>query len=69
MPTISPALPVTISSIETPQPVSKSLDTFVGLIIDASPDLSAFAPSAAFTPPSFIAVRSNAKSFTSPPRP
>ena len=39
----------------------------VGLISAAKPDLSALAPSDAFTPPSFIAAIKNAKSFTSPP--
>ena len=38
-----------------------------GLIKDARPDLSALAPSDALIPPSFIAVRKNARSSTVPP--
>ena len=38
-----------------------------GLIREAKPDFSAFAPSDALIPPSFIAVRKNAKSSTVPP--
>ena len=38
------------------------------MIREAIADLIALAPSDAFTPPSFIAVKYNAKSFTSPPR-
>ena len=38
-----------------------------GLINDARPDLSALAPSDALIPPSFMAVRKNARSSTSPP--
>ena len=38
-----------------------------GLINDARPDLSALAPSDALIPPSFIAVRKNARSSTEPP--
>ena len=63
-----PALDVTILSISIPKPKNISLATFVGLIRDAIADLIALAPSDALTPPSFIAVRYNAKSFTSPPR-
>ena len=50
-----------------PSPLSMSFAFVLGLIKDASPDLRAFAPSDAFTPPSFIDVIKNAKSFTSPP--
>ena len=50
-----------------PNPANISVATLVGLIRDAIADLIAFAPSAALTPPSFIAVRYRAKSFTSPP--
>ena len=39
----------------------------VGLINDARPDLSALAPSDALIPPSFIAVKKNARSSTDPP--
>ena len=39
----------------------------LGLINDARPDLSALAPSDALIPPSFIAVKKNARSSTSPP--
>ena len=39
----------------------------VGLIIDARPDFNALAPSDALIPPSFIAVRKNARSSTFPP--
>ena len=39
----------------------------LGLINAASPDFNAFAPCAASIPPSFIAVRKNAKSSTVPP--
>ena len=46
----------------------RNLLAFVdGLINDARPDLSALAPSDALIPPSFIAVRKNARSSTSPP--
>ena len=46
-----------------------SLAAFVGLTIEARPDFSAFAPSAALTPPSRIAAKKTAKSSTSPPSP
>ena len=58
-----------MSSTDTPHPINKSLETLVGLIIEASPDFSAFAPSDALIPPSFIAVNNSAKSSTSPPNP
>ena len=46
----------------------KNCDAFCdGLIKDARPDLMALAPSDALIPPSFIAVRKNARSLTSPP--
>ena len=38
-----------------------------GLIKDARPDFNAFAPCSALIPPSFIAVRKNARSSTLPP--
>ena len=63
-------LPLSFSTIPTmsiPKPLSISLALVVGLIKDARPDLSALAPSDALIPPSFMAVRKNAKSFTSPP--
>ena len=44
-----------------------SLALSVGLIRDARPDFNALAPSDALIPPSFMAVKKNAKSFTSPP--
>ena len=50
-----------------PKPFIISFALSVGLIRDARPDLSAFAPSDALTPPSFIADRKNARSLTSPP--
>ena len=51
----------------TPSP-AKNFDAFSdGLINDARPDLSALAPSDALIPPSFIAVRKNARSSTFPP--
>ena len=57
----------TIPLIFIPRPPS-ILDAFSdGLIKDARPDLSALAPSEALMPPSFIAVRKNARSSTSPP--
>ena len=52
-----------------PKPLNLSVATFVGLIRDASPDFNALAPSLALIPPSLIAVRYKARSFTSPPRP
>ena len=67
VPVRSPALDVTIPAISIPNPANISLATFVGLIRDAIADLIALAPSEAFTPPSFIAVRYRAKSCTSPP--
>ena len=64
---MSPWFPSTISLMLTPRPAS-ILDAFSdGLIKDARPDLSALAPSDALIPPSFIAVRKNARSSTSPP--
>ena len=50
-----------------PKPLRNSEALLVGLIRDARPDLSALAPSEALMPPSFIAVRKNARSSTSPP--
>ena len=52
----------------TPNCLATSLACFVGLIRDARPDFNAFAASAAGMPPSRIATRSVARSFTSPPR-
>ena len=63
----SPALLLTIPLILIPRPASISDAFLEGLIIDASPDLSALAPSDALIPPSFIAVRKNARSSTDPP--
>ena len=57
----------TIPLILIPNPASILLAVLVGLIRDAKPDLSAFAPSEALIPPSFMAVRKNAKSSTLPP--
>jgi hypothetical protein len=51
----------------TPKPANISLAFLLGLINDARPDLSALAPSDALIPPSFIAVKKNAKSSTDPP--
>ena len=51
----------------TPMPASMSLAFLLGLINDARPDLSALAPSDALMPPSFMAVKKNAKSSTDPP--
>ena len=50
-------------------PISASIAAAfsVGLIRDASPDLSALAPSDALIPPSRIAVKKNARSSTLPP--
>ena len=63
----SPAFASTIPLIFTPRPMS-IFDAFSdGLIKEARPDLSALAPSDALIPPSFIAVRKNARSSTSPP--
>ena len=63
----SPLLASTIPLMLTPRPLSIFDALSEGLINDARPDLSAFAPSDALIPPSFIAVRKNAKSSTSPP--
>ena len=64
---MSPLLASTIPLIFTPSS-PRNLVAFVdGLINDARPDLSALAPSDALIPPSFIAVRKNARSSTSPP--
>ena len=46
-----------------------SFAAFVGLINLAKPDLIAFAPCSAVTPPSLIAVIITARSLISPPRP
>ena len=63
----SPLFFSTIAVALIPNPASIS-DAFpVGLINAARPDLSAFAPSDALIPPSFIAAIKNVKSFTSPP--
>ena len=63
----SPAFASTIPLIFIPSP-SSILDALSdGLIKDARPDLSALAPCAALIPPSFIAVKKNARSSTSPP--
>ena len=51
----------------TPRSPRNALAFADGLIKDARPDLSALAPSDALIPPSFIAVRKNARSSTSPP--
>ena len=67
VPFTSPALPSTMALMLIPSFCKNSEDTFVGLIKEARPDLSALAPSEALTPPSFIAVRKNARSSTSPP--
>ena len=64
---ILPALPSTIPRTFIPYPASISDAFLVGLINAARPDLSALAPSDALIPPSFIAVRKNAKSSTLPP--
>ena len=65
--TKSPAFALTIPSIFTPNEFNTSVVFCAGLIIDARPDLSALADSEALIPPSRIAVRNKAKSFTSPP--
>ena len=63
----SPAFALTIPFILTPRFARKS-DAFLdGLINAESPDLSALAPSDALMPPSFIAVKKNARSSTLPP--
>ena len=64
---MSPLFASTIPLILTPRFPRKSLAFLDGLIKDARPDLSALAPSDALIPPSFIAVRKNAKSSTDPP--
>ena len=63
----SPEFASTMPFMFTPRP-AKNFEAFSdGLINEARPDLRAFAPSDALIPPSFIAVRKNAKSSTSPP--
>ena len=62
-----PALASTIPLILIPNPASISDALSVGLISEARPDFNAFAPSDALIPPSFMAVKKNAKSLTSPP--
>ena len=57
VPVKSPAFDDTIPAKSIPNPLNISFATLVGLIRDANADLIAFAPSEAFTPPSFIAVR------------
>ena len=52
-----PAFLSTIPFKSIPILANCSVATLVGLISDAIADLIAFAPSDAFTPPSFIAVR------------
>ena len=52
-----PALSFTIPLRSIPNPANCSVATLVGLMSDAIADLIAFAPSDAFTPPSFIAVK------------
>ena len=66
-PFTSPLLASTIPAMLMPSFCRNSEDTFVGLIREARPDFSAFAPSEALIPPSFIAVKKNARSSTSPP--
>ena len=63
-----PAFRLTMPTISTPIAPSSSLATLVGLISRPSEDFRALAPSEALTPPSFMAARKNARSFTSPPR-
>ena len=68
--TVAFKLPLFLSTIAValiPNPLSMSDAFLVGLINAARPDLSAFAPSDALIPPSFIAAIKNVKSFTSPP--
>ena len=60
-------MPSTIALILTPSPASIADAFLLGLINAARPDFNALAPSDALMPPSFIAVRKNAKSSTSPP--
>ena len=64
---ISPLFASTIALILIPRSESIPAAFLDGLIKDARPDLSAFAPSDALMPPSFIAVIKNAKSSTLPP--
>ena len=63
----SPLLASTIPLMLIPNPASISDAFSVGLINEARPDFNALAPSDAFIPPSRIAVKKNARSFTSPP--
>ena len=67
-PLTSPSFASIIPLRFTPNPLSTALALSVGLIRDARPDLSALAPCAALTPPSFIAAIKKARSLTSPPR-
>ena len=60
---------LTMASRSMPNLATFSRADFAGLISDARPDLRAFAPSAAETPPSRIAVSKTAMSSTVPPRP
>ena len=62
-----PLFASTIPVMLIPISISIALAFLVGLIRDARPDLSALAPSDALIPPSFIAVKKNARSSTSPP--
>ena len=52
-----PAFSLTIPSKSIPNVLNCPTALSVGLIKDASPDLSAFAPSDALIPPSRIAVK------------
>ena len=67
MPFKFPALLSTMPFMLMPISARNSLVFFAGLMMDASPDLSALAPSDALIPPSFIAVIKNARSSTDPP--
>ena len=67
IPFTSPLLASTMPLMLMPNPCINSLAFALGLIIEARPDLSALAPSDALMPPSFIAVRKNARSSTLPP--
>ena len=62
-----PWLASTIPLILIPTAAAALDAALLGLIKDASPDLSALAPCAAEIPPSCIAAMKYAKSFTSPP--
>ena len=67
VPLMSPAFASTMPFRFIPRSSKNFADFSAGLINEARPDLSAFAPSEALMPPSRIAVKKNARSSMFPP--